>query len=240
MIEFSALLITTVFAAFIHTLVGVDHYVPFVALSRANDWAVRKTLLVVFICGLGHVLSSILLGLIGIALASELTQLTGIEDIRGEIATYFLIAFGLVYTTYGIRRSVKNQTHRHTLPDGSTIMHAHSESGEEHEHIAKKGKKSTNLFWGLFILFVLGPCEPLIPLMIHPEATRTTPALVAITATFAVCTIATMLLMTFLGLKGVRLLKLNKLERHMHTMAGSAVLLCGIALLVLEILLPSA
>ena len=231
MAEWTPLLMTAIAVAFIHTLIGVDHYVPFIALSRANDWPVRKTLLIVFVCGLGHVLSSVLLGFVGIALVTGLSQLEFIEGIRGEIATYFLIAFGFVYTAYGIRRAVKNKTHSHVTPDGRTIMHAHHKNGEDHEHGAKK---SANVLWGLFILFVLGPCEPLIPILMYPAATHNTFALVAVTATFAVCTISTMLLMTFLGLKGVRLLKLNKLERYAHALAGSALILCGVAILYID------
>ncbi|MCL2678626.1 MAG: hypothetical protein FWE85_06200, partial [Clostridiales bacterium] len=159
----------------------------------------------------------------------------GVENLRGPIATYLLIAFGLVYTIYGLRCAVKNKTHRHVLPDGRTIMHAHAESGEAHEHAADNGKRSRNVFWGLFILLVLGPCEPLIPLVMYPAVTHSTFALISVTVSFAVCTIATMLLATFLGLKGIRLLKLNQLERYSHALAGCAVLMCGIAVWALPI-----
>ena len=232
MTELSALLITAVSLALFHTVIGVDHYLPFVALSRANGWTMRKTLLIVFACGAGHVLSSVLLGFIGIALSSGVTALADIEDIRGEIATCFLIAFGLAYTIYGIRSAVKNKIHSHISPDGQTVTHAHSGSGEGHKH--RRGGKA-NLFWGLFVLFVLGPCEPLIPLLMYPAATLNVPALVLVTAVFAAGTIGTMLLMTFLGIKGIRLLKITGLERYSHAMAGSAILICGVSLLLLPI-----
>ena len=40
--------------AFLHTLAGPDHYLPFVAMSKARDWTVRKTLLITFLCGIGE------------------------------------------------------------------------------------------------------------------------------------------------------------------------------------------
>ena len=235
MAELNILLTTAISLAFIHTLIGVDHYVPFIILSRANNWTVQKTLLIVLICGLGHVAASIILGFAGIALSAGVSLLVDIESVRGAIATYFLIAFGIVYTVYGIRKAVKNQAHRHINPDGRVVKHAHSEDGLGHEHHAADGKKSTNVFWGLFILLVLGPCEPLIPLLMYPAATQNTFALISVTASFAVCTIATMLLATLLGIKGIRMLKVDKLERYAHALAGSAILACGIAVLALPI-----
>ena len=233
MTELSVLLTTAVSLAFVHTLVGVDHYIPFIVLSQANGWSAKKTMLVVFICGIGHVLSSILLGFAGIAMSAGVSGLVDIESIRGELATYFLIAFGFVYTIYGIRRAVKNKTHRHITPDGHTIIHAHLEHGSEHEH--GKNKKSTNVFWALFILFVLGPCEPLIPILMYPAATHNTFALVSVTVSFGICTIATMLVAVFMGLKGIRLFKFEKVERYSHMLAGSAILTCGLAVLLLPI-----
>lgn len=233
--QFRLLLTTTITIAFIHTLIGIDHYIPFVALSKTNGWSMKKTMLVVSLCGIGHVLSSILLGFIGIGLSIGISSLVDIESIRGEIATYFLIAFGLVYMVYGIRRAAKNRTHEHITLDGHTISHLHPVAGEAHEHSRYDAKRSSNVIWGLFVLFVLGPCEPLIPIIMYPAATQNIFVLVFITASFMVCTISTMLLMTFLGLKGISLLKINRLERYSHILAGFAVFACGIAILVLPI-----
>jgi len=233
MSELSLLLTTAITIAFIHTIIGVDHYVPFIVLSRANNWAIKKTMFIVFLCGLAHVLTSVALGFAGIALTAGVSLMVDIESIRGELATYFLVAFGLVYTAYGIRRAVKNKTHRHTDSDGQTIVHAHSKNGARHEHA--ESKKKTNVFWGLFILFVLGPCEPLIPIIMYPAATRNITALILVTVCFAACTIATMLLLSFTGLKGIRMLKTEKLERYSHALAGAAILSCGLAVLLLPI-----
>jgi hypothetical protein len=211
MTELNILLATAVTIAFVHTLIGVDHYIPFVALSRANDWSMKKTMLIVLICGLGHVLSSVALGGVGIALSAAVSLLVDIENIRGEIATWFLIAFGLVYMVYGIRVAVKNKTHTHDA------------------------KRPANVFWGLFILFILGPCEPLIPILMYPAAVHNIFALMLVTACFATVTITTMALMTFLGIRGIRLLKINALEHYSHALAGLAVLVCGVSLWALPI-----
>jgi len=48
---------TAVALGFFHTLVGPDHYLPFVAMAKARQWPLKKTLLIAFFSGLGHVLT---------------------------------------------------------------------------------------------------------------------------------------------------------------------------------------
>jgi len=231
----NVLLTTAATVAFIHTFIGIDHYVPFIALNKANNWAMKKTLLIVTACGLAHVLSSVALGVAGIALSKGLGLMINIENFRGSIATYFLIAFGLVYTIYGIRRVVKNKTHSHVDEDGQTIMHVHTKNGKGHDHNIDHSRRHKNLVWGLVVVFLLGPCEPLIPIVMYPAAAHNTPAIFMVTAVFAVCTIGTMLVMTSLGVKGISMLRLGKLQRYTHVLAGSAITLCGLLILVLPI-----
>ena len=235
MTDVNILIAAAISLAVIHTVIGVDHYIPFIALSRANSWTMKKTTLVVLVCGIGHVASSVFLGFVGIGLSSAVTSLVDIESFRGMLATYFLIAFGFIYMVYGIRVAMKNKTHRHTTHDGHTLSHTHFKGREIHEHKKADSKKSGGVLWGLFIIFVLGPCEPLIPILMYPAATYNTFALIAVTACFAVFTIGTMLMMTVLGLKGISFLKVGKLEHYAHALAGFAVLLCGISVLALPI-----
>ena len=234
MTESLILLGTAISIALVHTLIGVDHYVPFIALSKSNNWAVKKTIFIVLLCGIGHVLGSVILGFAGIALSSAVTSLINIEDMRGTLATYILIAFGLVYTIYGIRRAVKNKTHTHIGLDGKPFTHSHPVSFPHNENDYQQ-KKTNNVLWGLFIFFVLGPCEPLIPLLMYPAATMNIFTLALVTVSFSAVTIGVMLLMTLLGIKGLQFIKLDRLERYAHALAGSAILLCGVFVLVLPI-----
>jgi hypothetical protein len=64
---------------FLHTLLGPDHYVPFIALAQSGRWSLRKTALVTFLCGIGHVGSSVALGFAGIALGTAVTHIKAIE-----------------------------------------------------------------------------------------------------------------------------------------------------------------
>lgn len=98
---------------FIHTVLGPDHYLPFIAMSKARGWSGRKTAIVTLLCGLGHVMSSIILGLVGVSLGIVVFRLESVESSRGDLAGWILIAFGLIYLLWGIRRAVRERSHDH-------------------------------------------------------------------------------------------------------------------------------
>jgi hypothetical protein len=66
--EMSILALSAAAIAFFHTMLGPDHYLPFIAMSRAQGWSLARTATITTLCGAGHVLSAVLLGMVGIAL----------------------------------------------------------------------------------------------------------------------------------------------------------------------------
>lgn len=85
-------------------------------------------------------------------------------------------------------------------------------------------------FWVLFTIFVFGPCEPLIPVLMYPAAKRSLAGMVLVATVFSVVTIATMLSIVLAGLWGTNFVRLGRAERYTHALAGATVLLCGIAI----------
>jgi nickel/cobalt transporter (NicO) family protein len=65
--------------ALIHTVAGPDHYLPFVVMAKARKWSMAKTTWITFLCGLGHIGSSVILGLVGVALGIAVSRLQGFE-----------------------------------------------------------------------------------------------------------------------------------------------------------------
>lgn len=229
--EFGVLLLTAASIGFFHTLFGPDHYLPFVAMSRAGRWSLRKTLGITFLCGLGHVAGSVLLGAAGIALGLAVIKLEVIETYRGEVAAWALIAFGLVYLIWGIRRGIRNRphTHVHTHEEGLTHVHQHAHGGD-HAHGHSRGPAKSLTPWVLFTIFVFGPCEPLIPLLMYPAATQSLQGVVWVALVFSAVTIATMMSVVGLAFTGVRRISFGFLERFTHALAGGTVLACGLAI----------
>lgn len=229
----NALVTLTVTAASIgllHTLLGPDHYLPFIAMSRARRWSLLRTMLVTVLCGLGHVAGSVVLGCIGIALGLAASRLELIESFRGSLAAWAMIAFGLVYLAWGLRRAWRSRPHEHGHSHGGDDLHEHRHTHlGEHSHVHGERRQRNLTPWVLFTLFVFGPCEPLIPLLMYPAAAESVWGLCLVTVAFAVVTIATMLGVVLALSFGAGRLPLRRLERWGHALAGGMVLLCGIA-----------
>ncbi len=221
---------TAVTIGFVHTLIGPDHYLPFIALGKAKKWSMKKTVIITSLCGLGHVLSSILIGFIGLWFSVALNKLEFIEDSRGDIAAWLLTSFGLLYFIYGIRCAIKNKkhTHHHVHNDGEIHLHEHNHH-KEHAHIHETKSKTTP--WVLFIIFVFGPCEPLIPILMYPAAKESLTGLLLVVAAFAIVTIGTMLTMVMVSLYGLKLAFFDKLEKYSRALAGLVLFASGVAIL---------
>ncbi len=200
-------------------------------MARSRKWSLVKTTFITALCGAGHVLSSIILGIIGIALGISINKLGAIELFRGGIAAWLLIAFGVGYFVWGLFRARRNRphVHWHAHEDMSSQIHKHTHS-KDHLHV-HKGESAKNLTpWILFTIFVFGPCEPLIPLLMYPAAKSSIFGLVLVTIVFSVVTIMTMLgIVIFLSL-GANLLPMGRLERYTHALAGATICICGIAI----------
>ena len=237
----------------VHTVIGPDHYLPFIVIGRARNWKLQKTLGVAFLAGLGHILSSVVLGFVGIALGLAVSKLEGVESARGAVAAWLLIGFGLAYFIWGLRRAWRDKPHvhphlhdheeDHTHPHGPGLgahdpahehvhQHAHVHTHERAEHAHPHGevpKKANITPWVLFTIFVFGPCEPLIPLVMYPAARHSTAGVALVAAAFGVVTIATMLVIIAAASFGASFVKLGKLERYSHALAGLMIFISGLA-----------
>jgi ABC-type nickel/cobalt efflux system permease component RcnA len=232
--ELGALLTAALSIGFFHTLIGPDHYIPFVMMARARKWSGARTAVVTFFCGIAHILSSVLLGLIGIFFGVALQKLVRIESVRGSVAAWLLIAFGLAYGVWSFKQVMKNRSHGHghVHEDGRKHVHEHVHAdGHVHMHEGADSSKITP--WVLFTIFIFGPCEPLIPLLMFPAAKNSLTGMALVTAVFGAATILTMLAMVQLALRGFRLLPFKALEKYSGVIAGAVIFLTGIAILLL-------
>jgi nickel/cobalt exporter len=229
--ETGVLALTALSVGFVHTLLGPDHYLPFIALSRAQKWSYPKTLAITMACGAGHVLSSIVIGLIGIGTGMAISKIKGLEGIRGDAAAYLLLGFGLAYMAWGIKKGIKGSSHAHahTHADGTTHEHDHDHQ-QDHAHIHRNRQSG---FWWLFIIFVLGPCEPLIPLLMVPAAGSSTGGIILVALAFSLATILTMAVLVSLAYFGLKQLRFSFFERYAHALGGAIIALSGAGILLL-------
>ena len=189
------------------------------------------------LCGVGHVLSSIVLGLIGISFGVALFKLEAIEAFRGDIAAWFLVAFGFTYFVWGLWRALKKRPHEHvhTHADGVAHSHSHGHTGS-HGHVHAAEGKGGVTPWVLFLIFIFGPCEPLIPLVMFPAAKGNMFHIVTVAAVFGVVTVGTMLCVVMVSYYGLSRLpslasgRLSRVGRFSHAAAGLVLLMCGSAI----------
>ncbi len=222
--------VTAISIGFIHTILGPDHYLPFIVLSQAKKWTLKKTMLITFICGVGHVLSSVVLGLVGIGVGISVKRLISLESFRGNIAAWLFIAFGLVYMIISIRNLVKKRKHSHPHfhIDGEKHIHEHDHHND-HSHIHDKDIVKTTP-WILFLIFVFGPCEPLIPILMYPAAENNFTGAVIVSILFSVVTIGTMMSIVLAFKFGLNKINLKPLEKYSHLIAGTMIFFSGLAI----------
>lgn len=226
-----ALCITAASIGFIHTITGPDHYLPFIMMARAQKWSQFKTTLVTLFCGLGHVMSSVVLGMIGVAFGVIVSRLEIFESVRGSMAAWAMIAFGLTYMVWGVHRGIKNKPHTHIHIHGDGEAHEHKHMHHKtHAHPHEVGAKKSITPWVLFTIFVLGPCEPLIPILMYPAVQQSYSGLFIVTGIFALTTISTMIAVVTLACSGIRLMPLGPLERYSHALAGGIIMASGMAI----------
>ena len=204
----SAIWFAALLTAIIHTVMGPDHYLPFIAIAKSRDYSLKKTLFWTFICGLGHIASALLLALLFIYFSHWLSKenFLWLEENRGDIAAYALIGLGAAYILWALRHRF---THQHRLPD------------LQDKNIS---------VWVLFIIFVLGPCEALLPILTASSVLGIS-AVISCTLIFSIATIATMMFCVTLGMLGINTLRFKSLENYAHEIAGGTIMACGLAII---------
>jgi nickel/cobalt transporter (NicO) family protein len=199
--------------AFTHTF-APDHWVPFTMIGRARGWTPWKVAWVTFAAGLGHVGSSVVLGIVAIGLGWVLDKATGIEAWRGPVALWTLIGFGFAYALWGLKDIRHGHAH-HRLPESATA------------------RKSIAV-WALIIIFVLGPCEPLIPLVFKAYEHGAV-GVAAVAGVFGLITVSQMVILSTLAFLGLSFAWTERLDRFTHTIAGATIAATGLMVLILKI-----
>ena len=218
---------TAVSVSLVHTIAGPDHYLPFIGLARARGWNVRTTLFWTALCGMAHVASSVILSFLGAAMGWSLDALLGIESVRGGIAGWAMLVFGSAYLAWGIWQATRNRNHRHfeSDPDGTMYVFEH-----RHGQVVKPADRHRLTPWVLFLIFVLGPCEPMIPLLTLPAVTSSWWTMGLLIMVYSICTLAVMICMVIGCYSGLKLFRFRLLEKYMHTLGGVAIFVCGMGM----------
>ena len=234
----AAILVWTILAVgVLHTLVP-DHWAPLVALARRNGWSPARTALAAAGAGLGHVSSTLLIGLmvwaIGAVAAARYAHLV---DVASALA---LIGFGAWIAAAGWREihggahghEHLGHAHLHRHADGLEHAHWHdhhdldwhatAESAILHAHPHGASGRTA-------LLLILGSSPMVEGLPLFFAASTTGPLLVALMAAiFAAATIATYVVVTTAAMAGLQRISLGSVERYGEVLSGGFVALVGL------------
>ena len=129
-----------------------------------------------------------------------------------------------------IRNLIRNKkhTHPHYHIDGEKHMHEHNHH-DLHAHVHQDDVVKTTP-WILFLIFVFGPCEPLIPIIMYPAAENNIPGAVFVSLLFAAVTILTMMAVVLAFKLGLNRINLKPVEKYSHLIAGAMIFFSGVAI----------
>lgn len=202
------LLASSFLVGLVHALAGPDHYIPFIAMAEAGKWSRLKTLSLASFASLLHVGSSIVIGIAGIGAGKQLLHLARIESVRGTLGGYLLMIVGGIYTLYALYKHRRPHIHN-GLPPANTAK--------------------TMAGWTLFSIFVLGPCEPLIPLMfaVLPFGI---PGIIGICLVFTLTTLLAVNAAVIFGTSTLKPIAARFSHSFAHLAGGIAILITGITI----------
>ena len=243
------LLLSAIALAASHAL-SPDHWFPFVAIGRANNWKTLSVLGLAFIAALGHATTSVVVGLVSV-FAGQGAPAEWVEVMKA-ITPALLIAFGAGYTFISLYKlRVSRHDHSHGLgvlnrwlgiDPHDYEFHKNSNSGApvpacagDHHHEKEHcdcptlpgHHMSSRAAWGLVVILGITPCVALVPLTFaafqHGMGT-----VLLINVVFSVSAVFSILFATFLALKGLKLIRLAFFDKYGGVTAGIIIVSIGV------------
>jgi len=205
------ILISSLVISAIHASVP-NHWIPLVAVSKAEKWSRIETLWVTAIMGSAHTISTILVGIVVGLLGYKLSSTH--EYVTRLAAPLILVILGLVYVIMDLKSSHHD---RNPIPISST---------------SKRSKFSiiTSLGVGMFF----SPC-------IEIEAYYFTAGILGwlgiaiVSIVYLIVTVLGMLLLVDLGRKGAEKIEWHFLEKHEKKIMGIVLIVLGVFAYFIEI-----
>jgi hypothetical protein len=144
------------------------------------------------------------------------------------------VGLGAANGLWGLRKAIRQG--QGLAPHDHGFVHIHRHGDHEHAHAHgpdPRRVRSMMSFWALFALFVLGPCEPLIPLFVMPASRGRWELAAGLAFVFTLLTVACMVGTVLAMHSGLMRLPLRGLERWSHALAGGVIAASGLAIVAL-------
>lgn len=192
----------TILLAVIHALIP-NHWLPLVAVAKAEKWEKSELMLVSSITASAHVLGTVILGIILGLVGSKLAH--QYDEYVHVIAPVLLIVFGLIYFTVN-------------------LPHHHHAAKEDVEQYRKSKKKWIVIF---VVMMFFSPCLEVESLFLAAGAYGLDDILL-LALVYAAISISGIITLVMLAFRGVQLLKMHMIEHNEKRITGVVLIIVGI------------
>ena len=192
----------TILLAMVHALIP-NHWLPLVAVARAEKWDLKEITGITFISALAHVLGTVILGVVLGVIGKELQQKYG--SAIHVISAIVLIVFGLVYYTVN-------------------LPHHHHSSQKDVAQYKRSKRKWVMIF---IVMMFLSPCLEVESLFLTAGAYGMG-LVTVLSIIYAIVSVTGIMLLVNLGYKGVNLLNAQFIEHNEKRISGIVLILVGI------------
>ena len=200
--------IGSLFLSLIHALIP-NHWLPLIAVGKAEQWTKNQTLLATVITGFAHTLSTIFIGIVVGLAGYKLSSRYSV--ISGTIAPLILVGLGMLYIILDFRHH-----HHHHLSDQQVLT-------EKGTGKSRWGAILTSLSLAMF----LTPCIEIEAYYFQAGSIGWT-GIFIVSAVYLATTLAVMLILVLLGMKGANTFRSHLLEHHEKRLTGLVLLALGI------------
>lgn len=211
-----ALLLGTLSIAALHALIP-SHWLAFALVGRSQRWTLRKTLTVTALAGGGHVLMTLLLGLV-VSGAGKALQKAIPEHTEHAVTALLLILLGGYFLWNGWRE--RGCCHEHHHNDGE---------GENSRSLVQRVGEAPTVMGALVLGMTLSPCLDLLSVFVA-ASNLDWAAIFLACLLMTVTTLGIMLLLVALTFRGLQRLNLRWLEQNEGLVVGSTLIALGILL----------
>ena len=192
----------TVLLAMVHALIP-NHWLPLVAVAKAEKWKQKDVTVITFFAALAHVLGTVALGVVLGTIGKELKEQYG--NIIYVVSSILLIVFGLIYYTVN-------------------LPHHHHSSQKDVAQYKRSRRKWVLIF---IAMMFLSPCLEVESLFLSAGAYGM--GLVSLLSfIYAIVSISGILLLVNLGYKGVNLFSAHFIEHNEKRISGIVLILVGV------------
>ena len=197
------------------------HWLPFVLASRTQKWNYRKTFSILMIAGLGHIITTTLIGAGVVWFGIKLGENFG--RILVSVATASVFLFGL----YNLVQHFRGYHH----------SHCHNHHPHHHDLEFKKTASDGWAILSLLSLLTFSPCESFLPVYVSAWPLGWT-GFVVLSVVLGVGTLAAMTFYMTAMYFGAMKLKLHWLEDNEKLIFGIMLLFLAAAIYITELVIP--